>query len=342
MLNQDIMTICGLDDHARSLSKIYCKESVSHQELNSWFSSVDFEALSPQVTCMASCAGVLTSFEGIAYDLVPRLKGIVRYVHTLNSGMYSGIWALCAKMNEAALPLHVSDDTALCMYYSKEPQRHLWQTFASVRNQDLRQVLKIARDAGFDVEEYPYAAILRKGMTQQMLITAVPDTHYLWQNATEIRKGNATLLCASPQATFLEVSKRAFRALTKPYPRAALICWFMDMRVLASNFKKKDWQQLAELAARENVSSHMRLLLSLYTAHTGADVEYIGLFSNEKEAERLVRLLMKYRALSNKSYKIQRFVLSCRLRRPDSLYHTGRLCLKEGFAVLRCKITRKS
>lgn len=104
---QDILSLCGLGEPARNLAEIYCKENISHQALHTWFTSVDFEKLLPQITCMASAAGKLTDFSGVPEDVIPRLRGIIRYVHTLNSGMLAGVWAVCAKMNEAGIPLQI-------------------------------------------------------------------------------------------------------------------------------------------------------------------------------------------------------------------------------------------
>lgn len=228
------------------------------------------------------------------------------------------------------------------MHDPQQPQRHLWQIFLTIRKQDFQQVLGILRDTGFAVEEFLFAAIARKSVTQQIVITAVPDTSYQWQNAVEMKKGNGTVLCASPAVILLDICKRIFRILTKPNPQPFSVCWMMDMRILLAKMQPEDWQQAAQLAAKEHVSSHIHMLLSLYCAVTGIEIAQKELFANARNASRLVRSLKTLHSLPEGRRKVRRLVINCRLRRPDSLWHTGRLCVKEVCWVLRNKFIQKN
>lgn len=337
-MQKELLYLSGLDDTARNLIRIYSKDFVCPETLREWFFSVDFEALLPQISCMAAAAGTITRFAGVPEQFIPRLRGIIKYVHTLNSGMVSGVCALGAKMNEANIPILLMEDTALYMRNSTAPQRHLWQTFVGVPKQNFKQAVSIAREVGFSVEEYPFAAVARQGVMRQILITSVEEKSPIWQGATEHKKGNVVFLCPDAASIFFDISKRVFRGLTKPNPRAVIACWIMDMRILLEQMQKEDWLKAARLAADDNVGSHIYLLLSVYSAETGISIKYKELFANEQIGNRLAKILYQYAQSQKKNCRVWRLILRCRIRRPDSLLHTVRLCIKEALMILGNKL----
>lgn len=337
-MQQELRNLSGLDDTSRNLARIYSRDPVCPEALSEWFSSVDFEALLSQISCMAAAAGTVTDFAGVPEQVVPRLRGIIRYAHTLNAGMVSGVCALAAKLNEAGIPVLLMEDTALYMQNPTAPQRHRWQTFVGVRQQDFKQAVSIAREIGFSVEEYLFAAAAQQGVMRQILIRSVEDDSPIWQGATELKRGNVTFLCPDAANIFMDISKRVFRGLTKPAPQAVIACWIMDMRLLTAQMQKEDWLKAAQLAAADNVGSHIYLLLSLYLAVTGISIEYRHLFANEQVGCRLAKLLSQYARSQNTPRRVWRLILQCRIRRPDSLMHTVRLCIKEGLMILRSKL----
>ncbi len=336
-MQKELLNLSGLDDTSRNLIKIYSNEPIYPEALREWFSSVDFEALLSQISCMAATAGTITRFEGVPEQFIPRLRGIIRYIHTLNSGMIAGVCAIGAKMNEADIPVLLMEDTALYMLYPTMPQRHLWQTFIGVPQQNFKQAVSIAQEAGFAVDEYPFVAIARQGVMRQIVISSIEEQSPIWRGTTELKKGNVTFLCPDAANIFLDISKRIFRGLTKPNPQAVITCWIMDMRLLLAQMQKEDWLKAAQLATTENVGSHIYLLLSLYYAETGVSIKHKELFANERVSNRLAKLLNQYAGSHKRNCHIWRLILRCRIRRPDSLLHTIRLCIKEAFLILRNK-----
>ncbi len=338
MMQKELLYLSGLDDISRNLIKIYSEDSICPEALKEWFSSVDFEALLSQISCMAAAAGLINQFSGVPEQVVPRLRGIIKYVHTLNSGMISGVCAIGARLNAANIPILLMDDTALYMQNPDAPQRHLWQTFVGVRHRDFKQAVCIIRNAGFEIEEYPALVVARQGVMRQILIASVAEDDPAWQSAKELKRGNVSFLCPASASVFLAISKRFFRALTKPDPQAFVACWIMDLRLLLPQMQEEDWRNAARLAKRDKVGSHIYLLLSLYSALAGREVKERALFGNERLGTRLIKVLNRYIEAQKKSCRIRRLMLRCRIRRPDSLLHAGRLCIKEGFLILKNKL----
>ena len=338
MTQQSLWELCGFDCDTGALTGICCREPVSGEALGQWLAAADFEALKPEITCMAAVAGASVRFSGIPELLQPRLRGIIKYVHTLNSGMMAGLCALGTALNRAGIRTLLLDETALYMRCPNGPQRHLWQMSLGVSPVDYREALEAAGKAGFQVEVLAQAAVARQGVTRQIVITPLGEQDFLWQGAQTLKKGTAEFLCPDSAALLIALGRKAFRALTKPNPRAMTVRWCMDMKLLLGQLSRSELLRGAQLAEKEHVRSHMCLLFAVYSAITGSCPEGAELFGNREAAHSLQKLLTACRALPEKGHRLRRIYLSCRLRRPDSRLHTWRLFLAELLLRLRGRI----
>lgn len=329
-MTQALYTLCGFDKDVQTLARIF----TAAREPGDWFSSVELDALPPEVSCMAAAAAAAREYAGVPQALVPRLRGIVRYVHTLNSGMISGLCALGTALNGAGIPALLLEDSALYLSCTQGPQRHLWQMRLGVPRQDYRRALETAREAGWTVEEFPYASMARQGVTRQVSIAPVDEASWLWRNTSQLKKGSAAFLCPENAAILMGLSQSAFRNLTKPNPRPATVRWCMDMALLLPRFTEADWQRTAALAAKDHVRSHMHLLLLAYGAMCGSDLPQRTLFGTQREALRLLELLEALRACPETGHKARRVFLLCRLRRPDSLARSTLFFFREALRKL--------
>lgn len=321
-MEDKIFEFCGLDTATKELASVYCQKIISSQELGDWFAFAQFEALPPDLTCMAAAAGTAVAFADVPEALVPRLRGIIKYVHTLNSGMFSGVCALGAACNQEQIKVLLLEDTALYMRYPDMPQRHLWQMCIGVRAEQYEKVLELARENGFAVEVHPNAAVARQGVVRQIVIRPVEDSSYLWSGAEELKKGNAVFLCPEVAAMLIEAGQRTFRALTKPKPRVSLVRWCMDLKILLEYLSDADWVRGKAIAQSEHACCHMRLLFAVYEAITGIRVKAAEQFGTQQDARRTLRLLQAYAACPETGQKLRRVYLLYRLRRPDCVAAT--------------------
>ena len=326
---QNLFALCGIDETVQSLTGIYSSESAAEQELEHWFSSVDFESLPPEVSCMAAVAAAGNGFSGTPADLIPRLRGIIKYVHTLNAGMISGVCMLGEALNKAQIPLILLGDTALYLTSPKAPERHLWQMRIGVPEADYSHTLKIAREAGFRVEEYRYTALVSQNATRQITIIPLPGSAGLWQGASECKKGNAVFLCPERGEVLISVCQDTFRALTRNTPRSAMIRWVMDFTSLSRQLTEQDWHLAAKAAKQEQACAHVYLLCMLYAGMTGQYPAQTSLFGDGRDADTLLKALECYLSHPKKGGKLRRSYLLCRMRRPDSAFAAALLFLRQ-------------
>lgn len=318
-MQEKLAAFCGLDGITKELIRIHCQPAIPSQKLGAWLASTEFEALPSHLTCMAAAAGSTVRFADVPEALIPRLRGIVKYVHTLNSGMFSGACLLGAACNQAQIPVLLLEDTALYMRYADAPQRHLWQVCIGVQAAQYEEVLDLAQKSRFTVERHPYAAVARQGITQQIVIRPLDEKSYLWDGAVELKKGNTAFLCPQPATMLIEACQRMFRALTKPNPQISLVHWCMDMKILLNHLSDADWLCGKEIAKNEHAQCHIRFLLAAYTAITGTELKKAELFGTQTDVKRTLRLLQAYTVCPETKQKLRRVYLLYRLRRPDSI-----------------------
>lgn len=278
---------------------------------------------------MAAVTAARNGFSGTPADLIPRLRGIIKYAHTLNAGMISGVCMLGEALNKAQIPLILLGDTALYLTSPKAPERHLWQMRIGVPETDYSHTLNIAREAGFRVEEYRYTALASQNATRQITIIPLPGSAGLWQGASEYKKGNAVFLCPARSEVLISVCQDAFRALTRNTPRSAMIRWAVDFRCLSQQLSEQDWLLAAKAAKREHATAHVYLLCMLYAGMTGQYPAQTSQFGDGRDADALLATLECYLSHPKRGGKLRRSYLLCRMRRPDSALAAAFLFLRQ-------------
>ncbi len=327
-MQKKLLEFCDIDETTKKLIQLYCQTEIQSSGLAKWFDSVQFDALPSHLTCMAASACSAIRFADVPQALVPRLRGIVKYVHTLNSGMFSAVCLLATVCNREQIPLLLLEDTALYMCYADAPQRHLWQVCVGVRATHYEEVLQLAQKSGFSIERHPYAAVARQGITQQIVIRPTEDNSYLWNGATELKKGNAVCLCPQPASMLVEACQRMFRAFTKPAPQISLARWCMDMKVILSRLSDADWVCAEQIAQAEKAKYHVRFVLAVYEAIIEMKLKETLRFGSNTAVKRTCKLLQAYTVCSKSGQKLRHTYLLYRLRRPDSIIATMQLLIK--------------
>lgn len=332
MTNPAFFDLCGFDAQTKSLCAIYCQNQA--EQLSSWLSEADFDKLPSDLTCMAAVSAAAADFKATPQALVPRLRGLIKYVHALNSGMTAGMLSLANALHQDGIRLLLLEDTALALTAPEGGQRQLWQLRIGVAKKDYDKAVSIAHQNGWEGEASPWAATLRQGVTRQLTLFPFAENSYLWENASVFPLGNVPLLCPEPAAILMGLCQLGFRTLTKKAPRAAMVHWVMDMKQLLARFNEAHWQRALQLARQEKACFHVGLLLHIYETFSGGAVG-ASAFCTLKDARKTARLLQAFRACPDEGKKLKRVYLLHRLRRPDSLAATLGLLTREAIKKLK-------
>lgn len=316
-LNQpQTIALCGMDKSLRTLVGLYCTEQPNKEQIANWFAGIELDALRPEVSCMAAAMAAASDYNGTPAELVPRLRGIIRYVHTLNSGMTAGLCILGKQLNEAKIPAVLLAHAAVHLGYPKPPCRHIWQMQLSVPKVDFPRAAPLAAQAGFAVEQTPYSATARCGSTQCVLIRNGVE---FVQETTALTIGGVSFLMPSRGELIVDLVEAVFQLLFGAEPGAKLIPWLMDLHSVIT--ADPDWISTASAAADRGCASHVRLVLELY--HTlvpnALSEEILSLFGTDAQTVRLAQLLLEYRKRNSESSKWKRLWLLERLKNEGSI-----------------------
>jgi len=336
MDQQQAKALCGMEGSLCRLIRLYGMRHPAEKEITDWFSGVDFEALRPEVSCMAAAMAAANDYKGVPSELIPRLRGISRYVHTLNSGMTAGLCALGKGFREAEIPVVLLGSTAVHLGYPEPPRRHIWQTQISVPEKDFSRAVELAERVGFLIELTPYGAAARQGNTRNVFIRrdAGPAPE-----ATPLTVGGVPFLLPGSAELLVSLCQTVFQLLSGAAPGAKLIPWIMDLHCVIG--ADPDWNGTAAAAAERSAASQVRLVLELYNSlmPNTLTVEILDRFGAEEHTAQLARLLPEYRSLQPGSARLKRLWLSTRIRNADSPSAVPGIFFRDLFRAAARKLT---
>lgn len=306
-----------IEPRIRRLMGLYCAPEASGADIAGWFRDVDFEALRPEQSCMASALCAQREFVGVPQELSPRLHGLIRYVRTLNAGMTAGLCALGALYAQAGIPVRLQKDTALRLGYPGLCRRHMWQADAAVSQERYAQAVAIAREGGYTVTESPMSAVVRRKNTECVVLhkTEAP----LGENARKVALSGAEFWIPDTQALVVELAEEAFRGLASSAFQAKTVRWIMDLHPLFQT-QTVDWEAAAAMAKSRGTGTWVRLALECYDALAPGNIPQgcWEAFAGAQAAAKLAALARKHRERSPKGGKLQQRYWEARLARPDS------------------------
>lgn len=336
MDQQQILTLCGIEESLRRLIGLYCTQHPTEKEITDWFSGVELDALRPEASCMAAAVSAGCDCAGVPQALIPRLKGIGRYVHALNSGMTAGLCALGKQFRQAGIPAVLFGSTAVHLGYPEPPRRHIWQAQISVPEGDFSQAVELAERAGFLIELTPFGADARRGNTQRVFIRRDADPE---QETTALTVGGVSFQLPGSATLLVSLSQGIFQLLSGAAPGAKLIPWIMDLHCIIG--AEPDWKAAAATAGERGTASQVRLVLELYNSLAPNILagEITALFGTADTAAQLAQLLLQYRTIKPGSARLKRLWLSARIRNVDLPSAVPGLFLKDLCRAVVRKLT---
>lgn len=306
----------GIGQQARELLGLYCG-APSAEQIETWFSQVDFDALGSGISCMAAAVCAEHDFAGVPKALAPRIHGLIRYIRTLNAGMTAGLCALGALYTQAGIPMRLQKDTALRLGYPGLCRRHMWQADMAVPEDRYAEAVHIAREAGFTVTESPISTVVRRKNTECIVIYKSRDS--LEADARRLTAGGTEFLVPEGDALLVELAEMAFLGLMAPNFQAMTARWIMDLHPFLSA-ETVDWDAAAAIAAARGTGAKVRLVLECYDTLApgklpqGCWERFAGAGAAEKTAD----ILLKCRKLPEKGAKLRRRYWDARLTRPEN------------------------
>lgn len=318
-MDQEKMTaLCRMDASLQTLFRLYCREHPSEQEIGEWFSGIDFEALRPEASCMAAMLSAAANYAGVPQEVSPRLRGITKYVHTLNTGMIAGLCALEKRYNEAGICALVHKRAAIHLGYPDHPLQHIWQTEISVSREEYAKAAALAEAEGYAVTKTELCTIARKGHTQCVAIYKRAEDGDLLRSASLQTAGGASFLLPGSESLLVHYAETVFHLMAHTGAGAGLLPWLADLRCVLQ--ADPDLSAAAAIAEARGTASQVRLVLALYgqLAPGAVTQQTLDSFATEAKADALADAALAYIRIPPKKRRIQRIWLTAKMRSADA------------------------
>lgn len=332
--------LCSLSPKEQELIRLYCSGSSSAEELSRWFSTLDFDALYSETAWLAASVSAANHYDGVPEAFIPRLKGILKYIHALNSGVLSALHYLGRLLRDEGIPLVLLKETALCVGFPQFSIGHLWMAEAAVPAADYPLVLKIAAHAGFEILPGTDCAIIRRGEVQQIALYAYAewDFHALASGALMIP--GTPFLMPKTEVLFLSLAQAFVETLKQPKPAGRIMARLVSLWHLEQS--GLDAALLSKTARHQNSATVLQMTLQcmdMFLPDTG--IRKIPLSPGPRnQPEILAKDILSWRQLPPQGQRWKRLWLRVRIRTADHPAALAPAFTAELWAVLKRKLRR--
>lgn len=299
------------------LIRMYCRGSAAPEELARWFSRVDFRAFCSETSCLAATISAANHYEGIPEDRIPALKGILKYIHTLNSGTVSSLLHLGRLLQAEAIPMILWKDTALHLGFPHFSPQHLWTAEAAIPEESYPRVLEIAEQAGFSLETVPGSALLRRGSAQQLVLYAHSEAFSIPSHPVSVQ--GVTFLLPETEALILQQTDILTDLWKQPRPSGRVVSCLV--RIFCLCRENPHWQQLSDSAVRAGKAAQLRLVLEALSYLIPETPFPDTCFGNVLAPEALAEALIAWRELPPRGQRWKRLRLRILLETADCPEH---------------------
>lgn len=292
-----------LDPTLCTLARLYRSDAPEPEDIARWYAKVDFEALWMDLTCMCARIGARTDYAGTPKSLVPRLKGLSRYILTLNSGSAATLYALGELLDSAGIPMTLLRDTALALGYPQLPRFPMWHTQAAIPRERMAEAAWLANEAGFSVTARD--GLLEVSRSSRETVLLYPCEGHLEACRTQAPAPADRFRLPCPEAILVDLARELCGIVQRKPPRYSLHsrlilgCQLLDLGV--------DLDAAFALARELDCAAQLQLLLE-GTAHLCGENRFDSILPAE-HMDALGRNLLRLRKLKPRPNRLRRMWL---------------------------------
>ncbi|SMC78649.1 nucleotidyltransferase family protein [Papillibacter cinnamivorans] len=358
----NLFQVTGMNESHRELCRLYAAESAGPEEITAYFSGIRLEEEKWDSACMVASMCARHGYEGVPPELLPRIRGILRYYRMLNAGRIAGTCRLIRLYNDAGIPVMVIKGASILTCYEPNHIRHMWDTDILVPAGEYRRAVEIAISQGFSGGESPHSVNLKRDRMEDIdvhkifmkeLLSRGPEK--FWPEGPEVRRSGAVFQVPEFNTLFVQILTNSFSNLAEVGNHGAKIKWFMDVDFFISRPEDLDWERVISLSKMLGVAPHANTVLCLYDRLAPGRFDYASIaprLSEERQVARCLAVLRQCRRANllfenpPENASIPRLVgihirwlwTNNRIKNPDSLLTN----LRTFPSYLRCELRVKS
>lgn len=140
----------NLSEKHLDLLQLFFKSNVSQEELADFFLGIDIEKQGLEKASLIAHLCIKTNYQGVPENLVPRIKGILKFWISHNARLMMNALELIRTYNQQEIPVLLCKGAAMRLGYMPKVSRNMWDVDITVPVEKYREAVLLATDTGYD------------------------------------------------------------------------------------------------------------------------------------------------------------------------------------------------
>ena len=336
----------NLDKKDRELISLCCKDVVTSYEVENYFDGIIFEESQYDVCCLIAQMCSKQNYVGTPEQLIPVIKGLSRYLTTMNAFRVVELFKLIKEINKADIPIMLTKGVAIRVGYYPKVNRYMADTDVYVAGKNFDKTVKLAREYGcegtssfhsMDLKKGALAVDVHKVFVKELLNGANPDG--IWHRAVKTDQNGVSFYIPSREDMIVQILVTGFYNVLEESRdnEKTHIKWIIDILPFLLDEEKVDWKKAAQIAEELKISDQIKVMIfalgEILPQNVNAE-ELIGYFSKSEVSPKAICLFDKI--YNNYSLRCDHVDISKSIPEVtwywakntwiDSLYLSGNLC----------------
>lgn len=281
-------------------------KNASPSELFSYYETVVFDDLQGQHACALASLSQRLDYQGVPDDLVPRVKGVIRYYSARNAMQMKELLCLLKKLNKTNADVMILYGAAMKAYYMPYTVRYMGDISFRIKIDGLQNAISALEDTGkYTIKTSEHQlTIIKNQQKPEILFTCLNcydsemnhDEDVFWEDALETSFQGERIFIPSRETQLILILSNVFQAaFIGRNSCCGRIQWVQDSAFLLG----KDgfsWKRLRDFCSQLDLSTEILIMLKILndlfpTLIPEEAFSYLSLSIKEKKQ---IRLLLRF------------------------------------------------
>jgi len=295
----------NLDKKDRALIRLCYKDNVDPHEIAAYFDGLIFEACQYDLCCLIALMCSKHNYAGTPEPLIPKIKGLVRYLASMNACRIVELFNFIKEVNQADIPIMLTKGAALRVWYYPKTIRYMADTDVYVAGKDFGRTVQLAKDYGcegildfhsIDLKKGPLAVDVHRVFVKELLNGANPDG--IWDRAIKASKNGVSFYIPSREDIVLQILVTAFyNVLETSWDKDKKhVKWIIDILPFLLDEEKIDWEKLVMIAEQLKISDQIKTMINALGDILPQSInteKVLGYFSGSEVNQKAIQLFHK-------------------------------------------------
>lgn len=277
------------------------------ETLHAYYGRVDFDRLGSQRVCALAELSRRMEYRGVPRELLPRVRGVIRYHTALNTRQFQEFYRLLKLLNEQGIDVMLMKGGAMKTHYMPRVIRAMGDIDFWVRYEDFDKACALVQaDGGYEVLPYSHhVGLKRNGCVLEMHVSFLKENQgqdneaVFWQEARQIALQGQPVCVPTPEAMLLSILTNIFGDCVRGNVYgSAWVRWAVDCRWLIEN-EEIDWDKLTAFCGTYHTTLAVKTMLQILNeilSGTVPEAVLSGLQISEEESRKILWMFRMYRS----------------------------------------------